>query len=181
MAETSASELLDVVDLSDTVVDSMSRGEVHRLQLPHRSIHVLVFNSDGKCLLQKRSMLKDECAGMWDSACAGHVEAGQDYAITTVREFDEELGVKLDATPEYLFKMTPTAGNGMEFAAVYRVYHDGPFAVAEDEIDELEWFSVSQLDRWVNGESAVTGAELTTGFGEIWRRFRQSDSQDQNP
>ena len=185
MAETSASELLDVVDLNDVVVDSKSRGEVHRLQLPHRSIHVLVFNADGCLLLQKRSMQKDECAGMWDSSCAGHVEAGQHYATTAVREFDEELGVELGAEPEYLFKMSPTAGNGMEFAAVYRVYHEGPFVIAEDEIDELEWFNGTQLDRWVDGESALEGAELTTGFCEIWRRYREfslrNSSQQESP
>ncbi len=173
MAETSASELLDVVDFNDIVVDSKSRGEVHRLQLPHRSIHVLVFNANGDLLLQKRSMQKDECAGMWDSSCAGHVEAGQHYATTVVREFEEELGIEPGCVPEYLFKMSPTADNGMEFAAVYRVYHEGPFVFAEDEIDELEWFSDSQLDRWVEGDRILDGAELTSGFCEIWRRYRE--------
>jgi isopentenyldiphosphate isomerase len=172
MAETSSNEMLDVVDLNDVVVGSKTRGEVHRLQLPHRSVHVLVFNPDKDLLLQKRSMLKDECAGMWDSSCAGHVEAGQSYAETVAREFEEELGVALTADPDYLFKMQPTPGNGMEFAAVYRVCHDGPFTYAEDEIDELQWFSTAQLDAWVVGRSAVAGAVLTTGFCEIWQRYR---------
>jgi len=92
--------MLDVVDLNDVVVGSKTRGEVHRLQLPHRSVHVLVFNPDKDLLLQKRSMLKDECAGMWDSSCAGHVEAGQSYAETVAREFEEELGVALTADPD---------------------------------------------------------------------------------
>jgi len=180
MAETSASEQLDVVDLHDKVVETRSRGEIHRLQLPHRSIHVLVFNTAGDLLLQKRSMQKDECAGMWDSSCAGHVEAGQHYDETTVREFEEELGIKLDAEPEYLFKMKPTTGNGMEFAAVYRVEYNGPFSFAEDEIDELAWFPVAQLDSWVAAstdkdgvnKAAEKGAGLTTGFCEIWLRYR---------
>ena len=175
MAKTTASELLDVVDLNDEVVGRKNRGEVHRLRLPHRSVHVLVFNSAEDLLLQKRSMLKDECAGMWDSSCAGHVEAGQNYGLTAVREFDEELGISLDIEPEYLFKMAPTEGNGMEFAAVYRVFHDGPFVAAEDEIDELQWFSKQQLDCWVDGNSPLQGAVLTTGFCEIWRCYRKRD------
>lgn len=177
MAKTSASELLDVVDLHDVVVDTLSRGEVHRLQLPHRSVHVLVFNSEKRLLLQKRSMQKDECAGMWDSSCAGHVEASQSYEMTVIREFEEELGVKLNGMPECLFKMKPTTGNGMEFAAIYRINHDGPFTAAEDEIDELEWFSAEQLDGWVAGENNVHDAELTTGFCEIWRRFRKLENR----
>lgn len=185
MAETSASELFDVVDLNDNVVGIERRGEVHRLHLPHRSIHVLVFNDAGELLLQKRSMQKDECAGMWDSSCAGHVEAGQHYDETAVREFEEELGVALQGAPEFLFKMAPTPGNGMEFAAVYRVCEEGPFNFAEDEIDELQWFSVAQLDNWVAGDgfsrdgfsggSATEVAQLTTGFCEIWRCYRGRD------
>jgi len=173
MVETSASELLDIVDLNDVVIDSKSRGEVHRLQLPHRSVHILVFNSKDEVLLQKRSMLKDECAGMWDSSCAGHVEAGQSYGTTALREFDEELGIELTEEPLYLFKMSPTEGNGKEFAAVYRVYHDGPFVPAEDEIDQLKWFSHQQLDSWVDGDCPCRDAELTTGFCEIWQRYRK--------
>lgn len=172
MVETSSSEMLDVVDLNDAVVGSKTRGEVHRLQLPHRSVHVLVFNPDEDLLLQKRSMQKDECGGMWDSSCAGHVEAGQSYAETVAREFEEELGVTLTDDPAYLFKMRPTAGNGMEFAAVYRTCHEGPFKFAEDEIDELQWFPAAQLDAWVAGRSAIEGAQLTTGFCEIWQRYR---------
>ena len=172
MAETSANEMLDVVDLEDNVVGSRRRGEIHQLQLPHRSIHVLVFYQRDELLLQKRSMQKDECAGMWDSSCAGHVEAGQTYEGTVAREFEEELGVALESAPEYLFKMAPTAGNGMEFAAVYRTIHAGPFTFAEDEIDELQWFSVAVLDDWVERVAGDANADLTTGFCEIWRRYR---------
>jgi len=78
--KTSLSELLDVVDDRDQVIGTLTRGEIHRRELKHRSVHVLVFDGDGSVLLQKRSMEKDECAGMWDTSCAGHVESGQDYA-----------------------------------------------------------------------------------------------------
>jgi isopentenyldiphosphate isomerase len=109
---------------------------------------------------------------MWDSSCAGHVEAVQTYEGTVAREFEEELGVALESAPEYLFKMAPTAGNGMEFAAVYRTIHAGPFTFAEDEIDELQWFSVAVLDDWVERVAGDANTDLTTGFCEIWRRYR---------
>ncbi len=171
MAETLSSELLDIVDSSDVVVGSLSRGEIHRQGLMHRSVHVLVFNNSNSILLQKRSMLKDECGGMWDSSCAGHVESGQGYDETAPRELEEELGFISTNTLQPLFKMPPTAANGNEFAMVYRTDFDGPFTVAEDEIDEIRWFDLSVVDDWVCHGGNPDG-ELTVGFCEIWRQYR---------
>ena len=177
--QTSSSELLDIVDDNDLVVGALSRGEIHQRELKHRSVHVLVFDGDGSLLLQKRSMEKDQCAGMWDTSCAGHVESGQSYADTAPRELQEELGFSSAVELNTLFKMEPTPKNGNEFAMVYSVVHKGPFVAAEDEIDELRWFTFLELDRWVeslstSGESAEQ--DLTSGFMEIWNRYRDSES-----
>ncbi len=176
LAETLSSELLDVVDANDRVTGTRQRGEIHRLRLMHRSIHVLVFSKGGDLLLQKRSMQKDECQGMWDSSCAGHVEAGQTYDDTAPRELLEELGVQIDSALEPMFKMPATQRNGLEFAMVYRAVHDGPFVFAEDEIDEVAWFSEKRTDQWVTQTLSIASpAEqmLTSGFCEIWQRYRQ--------
>lgn len=178
VAETLSTELLDVVDSADQVVDVRSRGEIHRERLMHRSVHVLVFNAGGELLLQKRSMLKDECRGMWDSSCAGHVEAGQTYHETAPRELSEELGLSLDTALEPLFKMPATEVNGLEFAMVYRTIHNGPFVFAEDEIDAIKWFDFAHVDQWVAETVSATDTSsrtLTSGFCEIWNRYRQTD------
>jgi len=169
--QTSALESLDIVDNQDRVVGSLSRGEIHRRGLMHRSVHVLVFDGEGSILLQKRSMQKDQCAGMWDTSCAGHVESGDDYAVTAPRELEEELGFAPSSKLTVLFKMHPTEANGQEFAMVYSIEHKGPFAAAADEIDELRWYSFAEVDEWV----ATAGAgqpDLTSGYMEIWLRYR---------
>lgn len=177
MVGTTAAELLDVVDENDQVIETRTRGDIHQRKLTHRSVHVLVFSTSGALLLQKRSMQKDECAGMWDTSCAGHVEAGQSYLDTAPRELEEELGFcpQQDLTP--LFKMVPTDDNGREFAMVYETQFDGPFDVAADEIDAVEWFDRGQLDSWVVEQSAMAAASpdrnLSSGFCEIWIRYRQ--------
>lgn len=177
--QTTSSELLDIVDNHDNVVGTATRGEIHAQALQHRSIHVLVFDGAGKVLLQKRSMQKDQCPGMWDTSCAGHVESGQSYDETVPRELEEELGFTPTAALKTLFKMTPTVENGHEFAMVYAIEYSGPFAAAEDEIDELQWFSLAQVDHWVarnlqsiNESAHAVSQDLTSGFMEIWQRFR---------
>ena len=59
-------EIFDVVNDRDEIVDRRPRGEVHRLGLKHRAVHVLIFNSRGELFLQKRSMKKDCFPGVWD-------------------------------------------------------------------------------------------------------------------
>lgn len=175
--QTTSTELLDIVDETDNVIGSATRGDIHLRGLVHRSIHVLVFDGAEKILLQKRSMQKDQCAGMWDTSCAGHVEAGQGYEETAPRELDEELGFTPDAPLQALFKMQPTSANGNEFAMVYSVVHKGPFTAAQDEIDELRWFSFAEIDEWVDRLASSTGGrspDLTSGFMEIWSRFREA-------
>ncbi len=173
MAETLSSELLDIVDDHDCVIGTLSRGEVHLQGFKHRSVHVLVFNANNAILLQKRSMQKDECQGMWDSSCAGHVESGQSYEDTAPRELIEELGFSPMWPLVFLFKMLPTKDNGWEFAQVFRTDYNGPITVAADEIDEVQWFEPDVVDAWVSGDSTeIPVGELTNGFCEIWKRYR---------
>ena len=165
---TSSSELLDIVDDQDQVIATLTRGEIHQRGLTHRSVHVLVFDDAGSIVLQKRSALKDECPGLWDSSCAGHVESGQSYLETAPRELMEELGIAIEQPMQELFKMPPNADNGFEFAMVYKLVHNGPFVAAEDEIDQLQWFSAEHINEWIAGDERD---ELTSGFKEIWNRY----------
>ena len=88
-------EIFDVVNERDKVIGQNPRSEVHARGLLHRAVHVLVFNSRGEIFLQKRSMKKDRQPGVWDSSCSGHVDSGENYDETAVRELREELGLKV--------------------------------------------------------------------------------------
>lgn len=176
--KTDPTELIDIVDHNDHVIGTATRGEIHQRELMHRSVHIIVLDGAGNVLLQKRSMQKDQCAGMWDTSCAGHVDSGQNYAETAPRELHEELGIHSDTSLQELFKMRPTKDNGQEFAVVYTLEHQGPFTPADDEIDELQWYSFSEVDDWLENMSLVNRSkqDLTSGFMEIWRRFRAEDA-----
>ena len=69
--------------------------------------------------------------------------------------------------------MQPTPENGLEFAMVYKTFYSGPFSIASDEIDEVRWFTPESIDDWVEKSvSPEVNGQLTSGFCEIWRRFR---------
>ncbi len=160
-------ELLDVVDTDDQVIDVKSRGEIHARGLMHRAVHVLVFNSNAELFVQKRSMLKDENPGQWDSSAAGHVDSGESYLDCAIRELGEELGIVCDEEPEYLFHIKPSGLNGMEHSEIFRCYYDGELHLQREEIDEGKWLSVSRIDQLVTDQHS----NLTGILRQIWTEF----------
>ena len=161
-------ELLDVVDENDHVVAVKTRGEIHAKGLMHRAVHILVFNDEQQLFVQKRSMTKDECPGLWDTSAAGHVDSGEAYASCAIRELAEELGIQVNAPLQYLFQLSPELATGMEHAAVYRYDDNGPFQLQESEIDEGVWISASDMDQRVESGDPT----LTSVICQIWLEFR---------
>lgn len=158
-------ELFDVVDEHDRVVSRATRREVHATGLRHRAIHVLVFNRHGHVYLQKRSMTKDTFPGAWDSSCSGHVDAGEDYDTTAVRELREEIGLSIATVPQRIFKLAACADTGQEFVWIYRLDHDGPLQPNPAEVERGEWLPPHEITAWV--ERAPQ--EFARAFRRIWR------------
>ena len=158
-------EIFDVVNQRDEVIGQLSRREVHRQGLLHRAVHVLVFNARGEIFLQKRSMLKDNFPGTWDSSAAGHLDTGETYDSCAVREVQEELGFTLPCTPEKILRIEACEETGQEFVWVYRCQYEGPFVLQPDEIEIGGWFTPEQVTRWI----VERPEEFAPSFICIWR------------
>jgi isopentenyldiphosphate isomerase len=160
-------DILDVVNDRDEVIDRQTRSVVHRLGLKHRATHVLVFNSRGEVFLQKRSVKKDRQPGVWDSSASGHVDSGEDYDASAVRELREELGLNVTQPLERLFKISACEETDQEFVWVYRCRHDGPLKLNEDEIESGGWFAPEKVTRWM----AEWPRDFASALLLIWRRL----------
>ena len=160
-------EIFDVVDERDEVIGRAPRSEVHARGLLHRAVHVLVFNSRGEIFLQKRSMKKDRQPGVWDSSCSGHVDSGENYDETAIRELHEELGLKVSTPPQKLFKIDACAETDAEFVWIYRCESDGPFQLHPDEIETGDWFALEKVTSWI----AERPGDFATAFVLIWGKW----------
>ncbi len=169
-------ELFDVVDADDRVIGRAPRGEVHARGLRHRAVHAFVVNATGRVFLHQRSLTKDTFPGRWNSSCAGHVGAGDDYDETMRRELEEELGLHVPAAgfgdpalqPQRLLKIEARPETGEEFVWVYRVASEGPFALNRDEIQRGDWFTPAEIDAWL----ARAPEEFATSFVFLWPLVR---------
>ncbi len=169
------SELLDVVDESDLVIESKTRAEIHRLNLRHRACHIVVFDSQGRVCLQKRSMTKDNSPGLWDTACAGHVDSGETYIDCATRELAEELGLQVTAEQlQARFKLEASAQTEMEFSQVYTLVTDDPMDPDPIEIEKVEWCRPAELDRRI----AASPADFTPVFKAIWAKLGALDTSN---
>ena len=162
-------EIFDVVNEHDEVIDRKPRSEVHARGLLHRAVHVLVFNSRGEIFLQKRSMTKDREAGKWDSSSSGHVDSGEGYDACAVRESREELGLRLTAPPQKLFKIGACDETDAEFVWVYRCENEGPFQLHPNEIECGGWFTPEKVTRWI----AEKPEELAGAFRLVWQMLNR--------
>jgi 16S rRNA (adenine1518-N6/adenine1519-N6)-dimethyltransferase len=160
-----AAERFPVVDEEDQLLGDAPRGEVHGNNLRHRAVHILIFNSLGELFLQKRSPWKDRHPLLWDSSAAGHVEAGEEYDATAIREVEEELGVAAELTR--VAKLPASERTGQEFIWLYRAQHDGPFTLAPSEIEHGEFFPTDVVSEWVKARPA----DFAPGFLECWKVF----------
>ncbi len=162
-----ADEIFDVVNEQDEVTGWNYRGEVHRLGLRHRAVHVLVFNQAGEVFLQQRSMKKDTHPGAWDSSSSGHLDRGEDYDTCAVREVGEEIGLILPQPPVRLFKIAACEATGQEFVWVYRAESEGPFVLHPEEIQAGGWFAREAVGRWMTEKPE----DFAPAFRLIWHQL----------
>jgi len=163
-------ELLYLVDEHDQVLGSCLRGDAHRQGLRHRAVHVLVFNAAGEVFLQKRSAHKDVNPCLWDTSSAGHVDFGESYDASAMRELSEELGIRGECGLEYLFKIQASALTGWEFVQVYQCRFDGELTLNPDEIVEGRWLAPGVLDTLISRSPD----DFTRSLRTLWHTFRKT-------
>lgn len=91
-------ELFDVCGKDGVLTGHVKeRSMVHQDGDLHRTVHIWIVRkrADGglDVLLQKRSRDKDAYPGCFDVSSAGHVQAGDDFECSAIRELKEELGI----------------------------------------------------------------------------------------
>ena len=164
-----SSELIDIYNAAGEKTGCVERSRAHGDNtLLHRAAHVLVFSSDGRLLLQKRSVTKRIQPGKWDASVGGHLAAGEDYLTGARRELAEELGLPEDTPLEHLFDVAIRNEIESEDARVFKAVSEGPFDFQKEEIDGVRFFTADELKdpRWRKEFTPCLIGELERIYGK---------------
>ncbi len=160
-------EYMDVVDENDKVIKTVEKEQIYLKQLLHRICHVLIFNSQGKLLLQKRSSSVSYLPGYWSTSVGGHVDAGETPEQAAIREMKEELGInkKIKFVKKYLWDSTDEIGL-RKFLYIYRFNFDDGFTIDKKAISKIEFFSINKIKEIIRNNDKMH-PELVSIFDEL--------------
>lgn len=104
-------ELWDVYNRNrEKTGETMVRGGAFPEGGYHMVVHVVIFNSEGKMLIQQRQSFKEGWPNMWDITVGGSAVQGDSSQTAAERELFEELGIHLDLQgirPNLTINFTP--------------------------------------------------------------------------
>ena len=143
------SELVDLVDEDDHVLEVVTRGEMRARgdRARHRACYVAVLTSTRELVVHRRAAWKDVYPGWWDVCFGGVLGAGEAWTDAAHRELLEEAGV---AAPLELLGTDRWQAPGVRLnARVYLAHSDGPFSCPDGEVVEVATVALSHLGGWL--------------------------------
>ena len=155
-----------LVDERDTVLGFDSKKNCHSMNGKlHRAFSVLLFNSRGEFLLQKRAGSKITFPSYWANACCSHplyldeeVNGGIGVKNAAIRKMEQELGVKNGVlSPDDFELMTRMHYEARfnekwierEMDYILILKKDLEINPNPNEIEEVRFFDIESLDNFI--------------------------------
>ena len=181
-------EMCLVVDIDDNVIGAESKLSCHKDDgIRHRAFSVLIFDSQGRLLVQKRSTQKITFPGVWANSCCSHpldIESentGNDGVKNAARrKLDQELGIPMGISEDWAFQHI----GRMEYSCRWNedwierevdhimvVNSDTEVEHNENEISEVRWVDSDEISRMMSGEGDWSGEVIAPWFRLIWQKF----------
>ena len=171
---------LEVVDEDGRVLRIEERGKIHRDGLLHREVHVWFYTPDGKIIFQKRAKNVDTFPELLDATVGGHVEVGDDFVQTAIKESQEEAGVELKPDDlqfvRYIHTEShdPVTGNRNNSIKAQYVYcYQGDISDLVVEEGKAYGFEAWPIDQVLNPTEEIKKQFLPVFFDQIYTEFFQ--------
>ncbi len=160
-----------IVDENDHPAGKASMEEADEKELIRRIVRLMLENSKGQILLQKRSDTETVYPGRWDNSVAGHVDFGETNEQAILREAYEELGIK-DVNPKkagtYYNEVMRDQYKVKKFNHLYKAdYENTPKNLSVSEVSSVEWFDVEVIKQLLKSNPD----RFTDGVIEVINRF----------
>jgi len=137
-----------LVDENDQVVGTMEKLEAHQKGLLHRAFSILLFNSKGELLLQKRARNKYHSGGLWTNTCCSHPLPNETMESATRRKLMQEMGI--DLQPKFAYKFIYRSELDTELTEhecdyVFIGTYDGEPSINIDEVEDWKYANLNRI------------------------------------
>ncbi len=135
----------------------------------HNCVDILIFNNQSELALQMRATKDKSFPGHWDFSAGGHVDPNEEGQKAAERETFEELGISSRMTfvtrecfqyPDW----NPTILRKVDIS-IYKMYHNGPFKIDTKEVERVEFFSLSKIQKMID-----EGSKFHPEFILVWKK-----------
>ncbi len=148
-------ELIDILNnKGDYTGKTCLKSEAHAKGYFHPTIHVWLYTTNNKILLQKRAATKKVFPNLWDISVAGHIGAGEIIEDAAVREVNEEIGYTLSVSDLHKIcvrKHQITHPNGIQDNEFHHVFiakltqSIETLTIQESEVSDLKLFDIKTI------------------------------------
>lgn len=138
-----------LVNQKDRKVGEEEKMNAHREGKLHRAFSVLVFNSKGEIILQKRALSKYHCGGLWTNTCCSHPFPGEKTKSAARRRLQEEMGFDTPLSKVFSFVYKSIVGDLVEyeFDHVFIGVYDGEVRLNRAEAEEISFMKMKDLKK----------------------------------
>lgn len=158
------------VDENDSFKGTVEKIEAHKKGILHRAISVLIFNSKGEMLIQRRATNKYHSGGLWSNAACTHPSPDETTYEAAIRRLQEEMGISTDLSHLYSFVYKVNLNNGMiehEFDHVFIGVTDQKPTLNPEEASAFKYLSIQKI----KDEMTYSPANFSAWFKLIFDEF----------
>lgn len=168
-------EKVILVDDFDNEVGVGEKIKTHIDGKKHRAFSLLIFNDKNQLMLQKRSIKKYHCGGLWSNTCCGHPRPNEEIKSAAKRRLNEEMGIICEPEKMFEFNYKIKFDNGLtenEYLYVFRGLYNGDPKINIEEAEDWKWVCKADLKNDIknNPES------YTFWFKIIWEQLEKFGS-----
>jgi isopentenyl-diphosphate delta-isomerase len=154
------SDLVILVDESDNEIGYLDKLEAHQKGMLHRAFSVLIFNSAGELLLQKRAAHKYHSSGLWTNTCCSHPKPNERMVDAVQRRLQEEMGIECETKFAYKFLYRAELDRGLiehELDYVFTGICDDKPVINAHEVADWKFISLAEIRKdLVKNQEAYT-------------------------
>ncbi len=149
-------EVWDVYDINRYKTGKTMLRGAYEEGLFHLVVHVCIFDSNGRMLIQQRQKDKDGWPNLWDITLGGSAIEKETAQMAAMRELKEELGLEIDLT-EIRPHITINFNHG--FDDIFLLEKDvdiHKLILQKEEVQNVRWASRDEIQKMIKEGSFIS-------------------------